>query len=97
MAAGAAPPLLKISVEEFAGTNSARETQSGTLPPARDKRVDLYMQMFYEEWDKPFWKELREQIPTDFGYYTGSGQWTEKQRSEAKEKEIGRASCRERG
>ena len=86
MAAGAAPPLLKISVEEFVGTDSARETQSGTLPPARDQRVDLYMQMFYEEWDKPFWKELREQIPTDFGYYTGSGQWTEKQRSEAKEK-----------
>ena len=86
MAVGAAPPLLKISVTEFAGDNSARATQSGTLPPARDARVDLYMQMFREEWDKPFWKDLREAIPTDFGYYTGSGQWTEKQRNEAKEK-----------
>ncbi len=31
--------------------------------------------MFMEEWDKPFWRDLRLNVNIDFGYYTGSGQW----------------------
>lgn len=40
------------------------------------------IEQFRREWDKPFWRDLREQVMTDFAYYTGSGQWTREQIAE---------------
>jgi hypothetical protein len=93
-----ARPLRKPSVEQALGETAMVRSQSGSGPggeragPASadgggDERVRYFKQLFREEWDKPFWKDLREQIPIDFGYYTGSGQWSENQKSAAKEKQ----------
>jgi hypothetical protein len=93
-----APPLKKPSVEQALGETAMVRSQSGsgpggeragnegTGPEGGDRRVRYFKELFREEWDKPFWKDLREQVPIDFGYYTGSGQWTDAQRSEAKSK-----------
>lgn len=44
--------------------------------------VDRMKRMFREEWDKPFWEDLRQHVATDIGYYTGSGQWDAAVRAE---------------
>lgn len=45
--------------------------------PAYDRETlaQRMIRMFREEWDKPFWRDLRLNVSLDFGYYTGSGQY----------------------
>ena len=67
-----APPIVKVAAQDARPTDErALTTRDGT-----DERVTRYMQMFREEWEKPFWQELRIQASQDFAYYTGAGQWT---------------------
>lgn len=80
-AATTAAPLRKISEDEFKGGRSA--SAESTEPIAGDERVHRYKVMFREEWDKPFWRDLRENVAIDRGYYTGSGHWTQAQRQAA--------------
>ena len=42
--------------------------------------VEKYKRMFYEEMNKPFWQNFSLNATTDFGYYTGIGQWNDEQR-----------------
>jgi hypothetical protein len=80
-------PLRKISAEEANVELTTTKAQSASGPEYKpDDRVDYWKKRFREEWDKPFWQSLRENIPIDMGYYTGSGQWTAAQKSEAKGK-----------
>src|SRR5262245_32684225 len=67
-----APPIVKVAVEESRPTDPSGRTPES----AQDERVMRYMQMFRDEWEKPFWQELRLQVNMDFAYYTGAGQWT---------------------
>src|SRR3990172_11592229 len=40
-----------------------------------------YLRMFYEEWQKPFWQNLRVNVSTDFGYFNRPGHWKPEQRA----------------
>jgi hypothetical protein len=57
---------------------------AGALPDEAlfddESLVSRYMRLYYEEWNKPFWQYLRKNVSVDFGYYTGSAQWTDEQK-----------------
>ncbi|HAM57300.1 MAG TPA: hypothetical protein DCQ64_18585 [Candidatus Rokubacteria bacterium] len=54
-----------------------RSGERVTANPAYDAEtlVQRMTRMFREEWEKPFWRDLRVNVSLDFGYYTGTGQY----------------------
>jgi hypothetical protein len=64
----------------------SKTADAGALPDEAlwddESIVSRYMRLYYEEWNKPFWQSLRKNVSVDFGYYTGSAQWTENQKRE---------------
>ena len=77
---GAAPPIRKITPALYQG--GEYQIPAGPQP---DARVEMFKQMFREEWEKPFWQNLRLNVATDFGYYNGTGQWTEEARAQMRQ------------
>src|SRR3972149_139728 len=77
---GAAPPIRKIT--PALGQGGGSQLPAGPHP---DARVEMFKQMFREEWEKPFWQNLRLNVATDFGYYNGTGQWTEEARAQMRQ------------
>lgn len=80
MAIGAAPPIEKITPALYQG--GEYQTPKGPQP---DARVEMFKAIFREEWEKPFWQNLRLNTATDFGYYNGPGQWSEEARAQMRQ------------
>ena len=71
-------PLPSLVDTPPGGTGSLNDpsAQAGDLDPLALR----YLRMFYEEWQKPFWQNLRVNVSTDFAYFNGTGQWSQAQR-----------------